>query len=1101
MKFRAATSGVLTGLLLSIGSLYPAIGLFAPVLVPEWTTPIRNELVHGLLLMLSVAIFLPTITFFGIVSAIRVKATHWHDGLEAGGWSGIVSGFFFFITIIYPLNALAWYRPLARFIPSVSSPHPPPNLISFYVNRVLATETLVNLLAITVLGMAFLGALQGAARAKYVERRANKSKPNLYQLLRDKRSPALWFEEDWVPLNIAFIVGLLVSAVVLFSITPILTIESAALVQLTQSFELVLHEGFDLPDVSQTLVLLSPLRDVALLLMPCIVIFLLKNPSNRFLNRMRTVWFAGYAIIMPITLLFMRQTFLFLGFIPYILFHLGAYLRDRPDLIDVMNPENVVLLQMLYLASQGVEATILLAFIAPWLYLIGFFVVGVISLGGLSVIYTIILGWTVPRPVDKAVTLSRKLKKEPEKLLPTVYNLFTESVEAHDILAHLTVQLWRRKLYDMAQLTAMLHSLGQMTDGHEVVLEETEVLLAVQDDWRWSADLRTVYQNFHKILQAKTLEQLLLLPPPPPQQTQSLPTLMVQSLQHFRQILQEMYKVNRVEDLASKVVFLENSLAGITAAQTFVNEQLNPDSEATLVAAAPPERNMMAAVLAHWQSLLLTSIKRMKGRADVTSQLSSKQVTYNDEILAIFEVANQGMTVAQQVSLRVLPSHEYDLKRESVVTIEILPAGERREIRMPLYPHHQGKRLRLAWEVRYDDAIDDDRLLSFADMVEFVTVDQPFTRIFPIPYVTGTPLKTDDVFVGREDVFSFIQENLVGAHQNNAIILHGQRRTGKTSVLYRLGQKMAATHYGVLIDMQGKPARGEADFLFSIADDIVFTLEDHEIEVDLPRRADFEEAPEFFFRSRFLRQLKPHLGEKKLLLLFDEFEELQTRVEDGRLQPEIFQFLRNLMQHEEAVDFVFSGTHKLEELGAEYWSILFNIAVYKPITFLSPKEVDYLLTVPVADYPIEYDPLARERIQVITAGHPYFTQLLLHEMIVYYNETERVYLTVADVEEVAERIVVRGEAHFKYIWAESSEEERLVLQGLAEGAINDRRVELEELSNFLQERGHNSADGWQKALAGLEGRDIVTRKDAKSRLYRFKVDLVRLWIERTRPPL
>jgi hypothetical protein len=42
--------------------------------------------------------------------------------------------------------------------------------------------------------------------------------------------------------------------------------------------------------------------------------------------------------------------------------------------------------------------------------------------------------------------------------------------------------------------------------------------------------------------------------------------------------------------------------------------------------------------------------------------------------------------------------------------------------------------------------------------------------------------------VGRSDVFTFIRENLLGVHQNNVIILHGQRRTGKTSVLYRLGQ-------------------------------------------------------------------------------------------------------------------------------------------------------------------------------------------------------------------------------------------------------------------------------------------------------------------------
>ena len=46
--------------------------------------------------------------------------------------------------------------------------------------------------------------------------------------------------------------------------------------------------------------------------------------------------------------------------------------------------------------------------------------------------------------------------------------------------------------------------------------------------------------------------------------------------------------------------------------------------------------------------------------------------------------------------------------------------------------------------------------------------------------------------------------------------------------------------------------------------------------------------PEFYFQSRFLRSLYPKLGGRNLLLMFDEFEELQRRVENGRLQPEIF---------------------------------------------------------------------------------------------------------------------------------------------------------------------------------------------------------------------
>ena len=68
---------------------------------------------------------------------------------------------------------------------------------------------------------------------------------------------------------------------------------------------------------------------------------------------------------------------------------------------------------------------------------------------------------------------------------------------------------------------------------------------------------------------------------------------------------------------------------------------------------------------------------------------------------------------------------------------------------------------------------------------------------------------------------------------------------------------------------------------------------------------------------------------------------------------------------------------------------------------------------------LEYDPLAIERIISVTGGHPYFTQVVCHELVSYHNETERTYLTANDIEAALDRIVERGEAHFKFIWAEA----------------------------------------------------------------------------------
>jgi hypothetical protein len=353
------------------------------------------------------------------------------------------------------------------------------------------------------------------------------------------------------------------------------------------------------------------------------------------------------------------------------------------------------------------------------------------------------------------------------------------------------------------------------------------------------------------------------------------------------------------------------------------------------------------------------------------------------------------------------------------------------------------------------------------------------------------------MFFGRQDVFAYIREHLLGAYQNNIIVLHGQRRTGKTSVLYRLPGVMAESHHCVLLDMQGIAVRNESELFYTLSDEIVYALEKAGLQAPLPTREEYDAQPEFTFRSRFLRGLYPILGDRHLLLMLDEFEELQRHVEEGHISPGIFPFLRTIMQHERPVDFIFSGTHKLEDLAAEYWSILFNIATYKQISFLERAEVERLIVEPVAPFGMEYDPSAVRHIYGVTAGHPFLTQLVCHEMVAYHNESERSYITVTDVDTVLERIAERGEAHFKYVWAGADGPERLTMLALAELLVHTDAATAADVAALTQNRRQSlDADAALRALIRLESRDIVARTAPGSERFRFRVDLVRRWVAR-----
>lgn len=1081
---RAMSTGILGGLLLLLGSIYPALAVITPVLVPGWEPPVQNPIAHAILLMISAAIGVAALILTPAIAAGRSQARGFWSGARLGGIAGMFMGAIFCLNIALPLNNLNSWQTLRPFLNPISEPSAP--ALAEYILQLFNNGA--NLIALAFLAFtsysAILGGVVNLGRNKHLAPPASHS---LYSLtLANKRQQ--WFADHDEATAVAFGVGLLVG--VLFMFTEL------------QNF----YAGFDAQWPELRSLLTKPLGSalvvrhipfpslalLAIILTGGIVVALIKNPTGRYWQRVVAVVVSLNVAAVVWLLQFSRTVAFYLGISPYLV------LRST----DFMQPDKFeATLLMQLLATPQVQVG--LSFLSAWVMLfttsfiitfIGFF---------LGSVYAALVPMFKPRAIDRAGKLCRQLKREPDQTLTALYQLFDRDPEAYLVLAHITLSL-NRKQADTARLTAAFHTLGRAptsdpanTNGGAAdlskLLSDIADLIDQHPHWRGAAEIASVHRSLSHILTAESLDSYLQIMPPKEIGTTSVPPLMVKSIGHITEIIEQLHKVNRVDDLPSKLTFLNNTLEALNRAQRFVEGDMGDPRQ---VATPYPPQPALSFALERWEQMVITATRRLKGRADVVATLKSNRLAHAARVPITLTLQNRGLNVAEHLRVKLLGGDDYFVVPPAEATLEILPAGESHELMLFVEARPEAKRLRLEWEVTFDDSVEKARVRKCADAAEFVQPDQPFQRIFPIPYVTGTPLKEGDVFVGRQDIFDFVKENLIGPKQNNILILHGQRRTGKTSVLYRLGDVLGETHLAVLVDMQGKPARGESDFLFSIADDIVYALERQNIAATLPEKKDFEESPEFFFRSRFIRSLYPLLGQRNLLLLFDEFEELQRRVDEGKLEPGIFQFLRNLMQHEERVDFIFAGTHKLEELGGDYWSALFNTAIYKRITFLAPSEVRRLITEPISQYNLEYDPLAVEAITTLTAGHPYFTQILLHEVIAYHNESQRTYLTAADIEQAVDRVLERGEAHFKYIWAESSEYEQKAMRLLAEALVGKTEINAMDLQVFCESCGVTVTPEHIAAVNSLASRDIVTRT---GRLYRFTVPLIERWVRRTYP--
>jgi hypothetical protein len=1088
---RSVVAGLIVGLALVLVMLYPTFSLvvYGRILKTPWLD--WPQAARSLLLVLHWGAGIILLGLVGSLAVWRSDLCCAGDGLRAGAISGLVAGLIVYIVVVAPTVGLVDSAKLWTPLLTFQTPASTNRLILSYIQD--STRGLYQPLAVCLLAGGLLGGLEGAF-VGLLRRRRTASRASLLDVLDAPRPRRRWFEDDDV-WKAGIIAGLIVGDVAWLSLT--MGFFGDLKVEWPQLQEALSQRGtlFTRLLFSDTLMnCLAPILLVAILGTGALAVLLLKDPPRRHLSRFKVVLIAGIVASVVVFLAVAHIARFLSGLArPFALSYVQQAHPVTPNGQEALDPQFLALLQSFV---REPRLSLPLFYVAPFFIFAAVLVVVLLWLAPQAAFYGLALPLVFRRPVDRAARIVRTLRNQPNSLLPQVFGLFAKDAKAMQVLPHLAFALGERPA---AQTVAAYHVLGSEPDEMGRAVTVIRQTVAEQQEWRWRAEVGELYRVLQEGLEARTLEQVTAIAPPPEEVTSSLPVLLAKSCEGIGRVLGELKKVDRVDDLSTKIIFLNSAQAALLDLHRYTDR----GSDACKACATLyPEIGVVHTLLDRWQGWVMMATQDIQGRADLQAELTAHHAAYAPKVRQCILVTNQGLNVAQKVSLQVSDGEGYRVIEGADQVIDILGPQESRELEFWLASDGP-RRLRLAWQLTYDDAVDTRRRVEFADAMELEEEerDRPFQRIFPIPYVTGTPLRSGEMFVGRQDVFEFVREHLLGAYQNNVIVLHGQRRTGKTSILYRLQEVLADTHVAVLVDMQGKAARGTADFLYALSDDMAYALESRGIVVELPGRSEYEEAPEFTFRSRFLRSVVGEMDSRNLLLMFDEFEELQRRVEDGRLEPEIFPFFRNLMQHESRLDFLFTGTHKLEELGAEYWSILFNIAAYKRITFLDVNEIQRLVTEPVADYGMEYDPLAVQRIMQVTAGHPYFAQVVCHEMVAFHNETERNYITVTCVDQVLERIIERGEAHFKYIWAGATPDEQRVMLALTDLLPDaDAAANPAQLVGELGRKGHDlTAERLTRALAHLQARDILARSGPQSSLYRFKIDLIRRWIGITRP--
>jgi len=542
-------------------------------------------------------------------------------------------------------------------------------------------------------------------------------------------------------------------------------------------------------------------------------------------------------------------------------------------------------------------------------------------------------------------------------------------------------------------------------------------------------------------------------------------------------------------DADARIIYLGKALRQLEAAEQSVHDELDGS-----------ERFTFGQVAVSWQTVVTNALYAAReGGAQLAMRLSSNQALPVDEITVQLRLENKGPGLASQVVAEIKPSQDYRIGDDGGVALGPLPAGDSREVDFKIKPHSGRKTLRLVFQITYRDRERREKSEEFADCVYLRKELPPFTEI-DNPYLAGRALgKGSPLFFGRDDVFKFIRRNIAGtAKKRQVLLLVGERRTGKTSIVKQLPERLKDEPYiHVFFDCQRIADPGMAGFFLRLSGAIAWGLREADLSVEHLSPDDLKSMPQYVFEERFLPQVWQCIGDRSLLLAVDEFEALEARVQEGQLEPVVFDYLRSLIQDQEKMTFIFVGTHRVEELAADYQSVLFNIAKPKRISFLDRESAVQLITKPVLLYGVTYDELALNEVLRLTAGHPYFLQLICDCLTDHCNDQKRNYVTIQDVRDVRDEIIALGREHVLFVWQESSPAEKAVLAALTSLLRSKQQVAAADIVEHLAERigsltDHpTSFDLWAvtQALEHLSNRDIVQEISGATLSYRFTAHL------------
>lgn len=363
------------------------------------------------------------------------------------------------------------------------------------------------------------------------------------------------------------------------------------------------------------------------------------------------------------------------------------------------------------------------------------------------------------------------------------------------------------------------------------------------------------------------------------------------------------------------------------------------------------------------------------------------------------------------------------------------------------------------------------------------------------PYIPGGIVKGPEFF-GREEILLTIREYISESRQN-ALLLTGPRRIGKTSILYKIRDEMPKDQFVIVFfDLMGKSNLKLNEILHALASDIA-----HTVGIPSPRK-----SRSFKLEGGFLQSVYEVIGDKTLIILLDEFDTLDYAAEetdegDGVVANHFMKYVRELLEQPGKIVFVVVLGRKLSDLSTSIG--LFKSSQLLKISVLSKNEAVRLIQSAESSGNVRYEPGAIERILKLTSGHPYYIQIICNTLFRRVWDTELEGGTIAVVtsslvDEIIDDALDSSGLAFEWIWEGLPPAEKIVLTALTSILPDENSTAvLSDINALLEEKRLRAYTGeFRIAPDNLVEWEFL--KKVEEDRYQFFIEIFRRWIQKNK---